>query len=297
MPKIELKSVRIANGETLGYREREGGDTVLVLVHGNMNSSKHWDLVLENANPRYKIYAVDQRGFGISTYNKPISSLKDLSDDLKMFVDAIGLKRFALMGWSTGGGVVMQFAADYPEHVDKLILLASASTRGYPFYADGENGQPDLSRRLTTRTEVDALQKTKTINGAYAARDKETLRAIYNALIYNKNQPSPEHYEDYLEDMMTQRNLADIYHALNTFNISAIDNPAANGSRAAERIKAPVLVLQGDRDLVVPVSMAHEIVEDIGANAKLVMLEDCGHSPLIDDLEQLLRRIDEFLLN
>jgi pimeloyl-ACP methyl ester carboxylesterase len=296
MSNIALKSVQIANGETLGYREREGGDIVLLLVHGNMNSSKHWDLVLENADPRYKIYAVDQRGFGISTYNNRIDSLKDLSEDLKMFVDALGLKRFSLMGWSTGGGVVMQFAADYPEYVEKLILLASVSTRGYPFYAENEKGEPDLSRRLTTKAEMEALGRTQTINGAYAARDKETLRAIYNAVVYDRNQPSPEHYEEYLEDMMTQRNLADIYHALNTFNISAIDNPAAKGSRAAEKIQAPVLVLQGEHDLVVPVSMAHEIVEDIGANARLVMLEGCGHSALVDDLNQLLRRIDEFIL-
>lgn len=296
MAAIELKSVRIANGETLGYREREGGDTVLMLVHGNMNSSKHWDLVLENADPRYKIYAVDQRGFGISTYNNRFDSLRDLSEDLKMFVDAIGLQKFSLMGWSTGGGVVMQFAADYPEHVEKLILLESVSTRGYPYYAENEKGEPDLSRRLTAKSELETWSKTLVINGAYAKRDKALLAAIYNAVIYDRNQPSPERYEEYLEDMLTQRNLVDIYHSLNTFNISAVDNPAAKGTGAAGKIKAPVLVLQGEHDLVVPLTMAQEIVEDIGENATLVMLKGCGHSPLIDDLDQMLRRMDEFLL-
>jgi len=296
MSMVTLKSVQMANGETLGYRERAGGETVLLLVHGNMNSSKHWDLVLENADPRYKIYAVDLRGFGISSYHSRFDSLRELSEDVKQFVDAIGLRKFSLMGWSTGGGVVMEFAAAYPEYVNKLVLLESVSTRGYPFYADDENGQPDLTRRLKTKAEMEALGRTLAVQSAYDRKDKGMLTAIYNAAIYDRNQPSAERYAEYLDDMLTQRNLADIYHALNTFNISAVETDAAAGSGNASRIQCSVMVLQGEFDLVCPQPMALEIVQDIGDNAKLVLLEGCGHSPLVDDLAQMLRRMDEYLL-
>lgn len=42
---IHLKNVSLANGETLGYREREGGTEHLLLTHRNMTSSKHWDVL------------------------------------------------------------------------------------------------------------------------------------------------------------------------------------------------------------------------------------------------------------
>ncbi|WP_326998782.1 alpha/beta fold hydrolase [Cohnella kolymensis] len=142
MSDIQLKSVLLSNQETMGYREREGGDEVILLVHGNMTSSKHWDVVMENLDSRFKVYAVDMRGFGISTYHNRIRDLADFTADLKLFTDAMGLTSFHLAGWSTGGGVCMQYAADYPEQVKKLILMASMSTRGYPYYKFGATGCP-----------------------------------------------------------------------------------------------------------------------------------------------------------
>jgi len=44
--EITLKSIRIPNGETIGYRESGTGDKILLLVHGNMTSSKHWDVLM-----------------------------------------------------------------------------------------------------------------------------------------------------------------------------------------------------------------------------------------------------------
>ena len=60
---------------------------------------------------KYKLYAMDMRGFGTSTYETRIDSIADFTSDVEMFVDEINLESFHLMGWSTGG-VVMQFAAD-----------------------------------------------------------------------------------------------------------------------------------------------------------------------------------------
>ncbi|THE12616.1 alpha/beta hydrolase [Bacillus timonensis] len=296
MSVIELKTVNLANGETLGYREREGGEKIVLLIHGNMSSSKHWDVVIENLDSDYKVYAVDMRGFGISTYHKPVQSIKDFSDDIKLFVDEIGLSNFIIAGWSTGGAVGMQFVADYPGLCSKLLLLASASTRGFPIYGLGADGQLDFSNRLKTMEDIHSdLARTIPIQTAYDNRDKEVLKAIWNAAIYTKNQPEEAHYDEYLEDMMTQRNLADVYYSLNTFNISHHHNGLTEGTGQVEEIKIPVLVLRGDRDYVVVESMAKEIMEDLGENATFFELEDCGHSPLIDNLELLLKHMHEFI--
>jgi pimeloyl-ACP methyl ester carboxylesterase len=296
MAAIELKKILLANGETMAYRERSGGHLPVVLIHGNMTSSKHWDLLLERMDERYKLYAIDMRGFGESSYHQNITSIKDLSLDLKDWVDEMRLGEFCLIGWSTGGAVAMQFEADHPGYCQKLILLASASTRGYPFFGTKEDGTPDVANRLKTLDEVrEDKGKTIPVQAAYDNNDREFLRTLWNALIYTDVQPEQELYEEYIDDMRTQWNLAEIYHALNTFNISDRHNGLVKGTNQASSISIPVLVIRGDRDYVVSKEMTGEIVQDIGENARLTELKNSGHSPLVDDLEQLLGEITSFM--
>ncbi|WP_223700760.1 intracellular short-chain-length polyhydroxyalkanoate depolymerase [Sutcliffiella deserti] len=296
MKRIVQKKVKLSNGEELGYREREGQGETILLVHGNMTSSKHWDLVMENIDPSFHLIAMDMRGFGESTYHEKFYSIKELASDVKLFVDSLALKDFIFIGWSTGGAVGMQFAADYPEYCKKLILLASASTRGFPIFQTDETGKPDLTKRLTDYEEI--LQdkaRTITVTQAYETKNKPILRMIWDYAIYKDNKPEESRYEQYLEDMMTQRNYPEILHALNTFNISNQSNGLLDGTGDVTKINIPVLVLAGEKDLVIPEQMTQEIVEDLGEKATLIKLKGCGHSPLVDDLPQLLERITAFV--
>lgn len=293
---VQLKKVDLPNGETIAYREREGGLTNVLLIHGNMTSSKHWDLLIDSLGPEYKVFALDLRGFGESSYIKPIMSIKEFSADVKLFVDEIELKDFTLVGWSTGGAVGMQFAADYPGLCEKLVLLASASTRGYPFFGTSPEGLPDVNNRLVTYEDVKADPgKTLPVQQAYGEQNRGFLKAMWNMLIYTDRQPEEQLYEEYVDDMLTQRNLAEVYHSLNTFNISRVNNGLVDGTDQVKDIRIPVLVLRGDRDLVVTQRMTEEIIEDFEGRANFVELKNCGHSPLVDDLDQLLQHIEGFL--
>ncbi|MEK5392440.1 alpha/beta hydrolase [Margalitia sp. FSL K6-0131] len=292
---VVMKKVELPNGETLSYRERSGGEELVLLIHGNMTSSKHWDVLIEKMAPSYKLIAVDLRGFGDSTYHKRIKGIKDFSDDVKLFVDALGLRDITIIGWSTGGAVGMQYAADYPDDCGKLILLASASTRGYPFFGKKEDGSPDFERRLVNIEDVERDPATIAVQAAYDNNDREFLKALWNALIYTHNQPDASLYEEYVDDMRTQRNLADVYQALNTFNISPVHNGLIEGTNKAAAIQIPVLILRGERGYVVSDEMTKEIIQDIGDNGRFVELKDCGHSPLIDNLDLLVDKVEQFL--
>ncbi|MGM0437268.1 MAG: alpha/beta fold hydrolase [Bacillota bacterium] len=294
--EFTLDSVNLPNGEKLGYRKKDGGENLLILLHGNMTSSKHWDILMKSMPEKFTIYAPDLRGFGISSYNQEINSLHDFSEDLKLFCDKLDLKGFNLMGWSTGGGVAMDFAADNSKYVKKLILMESVGTKGYPIFKKDENGKPIPGELLSTKKEIasDPVQVLPVLN-AYENKDKETMKMIWNNTIYTDNQPDPEKYDEYLEDMFTQRNLVDVDYALAHFNISNEHNGLEEGNGKAEKIKAPTLVLYGENDKVVTEQMAKDIESDIGENAKLKYLQNCGHSPLIDDLDQLLNKILKFL--
>nr|WP_286673004.1 alpha/beta hydrolase [Anaeromonas frigoriresistens] len=268
----------------------------MILIHGNMTSSKHWDLVMENLPNEYKIYSIDLRGFGISTYNQRIDSLKDFSEDVKLFVDKLNIKNFSLAGWSTGGGVAMQFTIDYPDYVKKLILVESVGVSGYPIFKKNEIGKPIIGEFLTTREEVamDPVQVLPILN-AYKNKDKDTLRQIWEMTIYTHNKPEEKRYDEYLEDMLTQRNLVDVDYALMTFNISNKHNGVVEGKNLAHKIDIPTLIIQGDRDYVVPMEMAKGIEEAIGDNATLKIIENSGHSPLIDNLDNLIEYIVSFI--
>ncbi|WP_431189133.1 alpha/beta fold hydrolase, partial [Bacillus thuringiensis] len=68
-----MEFVSLSNGETIAYQEVGRRNTdILVLIHGNMTSSQHWDLVIEKLQDQYHIYALDLRRFGQSTYNQSI---------------------------------------------------------------------------------------------------------------------------------------------------------------------------------------------------------------------------------
>lgn len=288
---VAVKTVDIPNGETIGYRERAGGDIPVVLLHANLTSSKHFDVVFEAMDERYKLYAMDMRGFGASSYRTPIEGVADFAADVAAFADAVGLDSFHLAGWSTGGAVALAFAAAYPDRIRKLVLIAPVGTRGCPVYALDEHGEP-TDQLLTTREELAERPLVQILESG----DRDAMREnLWERFVYTHNKPDPERYEEYIEDSFTQRNLVDVDYALVHFNISDESTETAEGTGEVARIEAPTLILLGDRDSDLGEELAQTTVADIGNNADLVVLSDCGHSPFIDDLDQFLNEVTDFL--
>lgn len=292
---MSLKYLELKNGETIAYRQQGEGAKTLLLVHGNMTSSQHYDVLLDALPDDICVYAIDLRGFGGSTYHTRVNHLKDFSDDIYDFTQILGLKKFVMAGWSTGGGIAMQYAIDHGDQVEKLILIESVGITGYPIFRKDANGQPIVGDFLTTKEELENdLVQVVPILKAYENRDKETLKAIWNMLIYTNKKPNHDHYDIYLEDMLTQRNLVDVDYALMYFNISDQHNGVCQGTGQVKAIKVPTLIFQGKNDLVVPQVMGDGIYEALKEYATYVLHEG-GHSPLIDDLDMLSKKIIEFL--
>ncbi|WP_350343596.1 alpha/beta hydrolase [Proteinivorax tanatarense] len=290
-----VHEVSLPNGETMGYRKHGNGNNVLILVHGNMTSSKHWDVLMESlAEDKYTIYAIDLRGFGQSSYNTPIESLADFSHDLKLFCDELHLYNFTLAGWSTGGGVAMHFTAQNRNYVSRLILLESVGIKGFTLYKKNILGKDNLNQRITTKE--DLAKQVKLIQNAQKKGRKWFMRFLWNSSIYVNKKPSKERYQEYLDDMLTQRNILDVNWALLTFNISHESNGISKGSGLVEKINVPTLIIQGTDDKVIKPEESKQTTDTIGENARLVMLDNCGHSPLIDRLDKVIELLDDFIL-
>ena len=110
------------------------------------------------------------------------------------------------------------------------------------------------------------------MQGLYDTKNRVGLKAVWNSAIYSHNQTMRSTLRCYVDDMLTQRNLADVYYSLNTFNISSEHNGVNGGTNQAKDITIPVLILRGDRDYVVTEEMTQEIVADLGDNATYIPL-------------------------
>ncbi|MGE4486066.1 MAG: alpha/beta fold hydrolase [Oscillospiraceae bacterium] len=105
----------------LHYEER-GAGKAFVLLHGNGESSGYFSSQLEHFASDYRVIAVDTRGHGASPRGTAPFTLTRFADDLKAFLDGMGLKRVILLGFSDGGNIALIFALRYPEYVEKLVL-------------------------------------------------------------------------------------------------------------------------------------------------------------------------------
>ena len=119
----------------------------VVFIHGNLSTGVFWEGTMAVLADRWRTLAPDLRGFG-DTEPRPIDAtrgLRDFSDDLHALLEALGLTGrhggVHLVGWSVGGGVVMQYAIDHPREVASLVLVAPLSPYGFGGTRD-EHGTP-----------------------------------------------------------------------------------------------------------------------------------------------------------
>ena len=286
MKQYEVNTVTISRGETIAYRKAGDSVNCILLLHGNMSSSAHWQRTMAELEQDFTIYAPDLRGFGESSYNAPFDSLKCLAEDLSEFIDAVGINHFTVIGWSTGGGVALELAALRPDAVHKVITLGSVPITGYPMFKKDEAGAPILTEPHQTKEDIanDPVQVLPVL-AAYENSDRDFLRLVLDSTMYVKVKPADAEYDAYIDAALQQRSLVDTNYSLLTFNMTA------TGSNRLERVKCPIVMLQGADDIIVPLAWAQESHTAIGDKASFVLLEGLGHSLMTDDLPAFIQAI------
>ncbi|MFS0751266.1 alpha/beta fold hydrolase [Oceanobacillus sp. 1P07AA] len=289
MPK---KRVNLNNGEVIAYQTKGYGEKVVVLVHGNMCSSEHYSTLLNEIDPKsYTVYALDLRGFGDSTYGTLIKTVRDFSNDIHQFLDSMHIKRIFLVGWSAGGPICLQFAIDYPDFVQGMILLSSVSLKGDPLQKKDQLGA-STGKYYASKAEMAQDPEISIPSKAIQNNDFNTLNNMWNIGIYTNKKPPLSISQSLIRETMKQRNLEDIYWALAHFNISDEHNGYIQGNGKIKSIQVPVLSYYGEQDRIIKLQDVKNTVESL-PNATLRVLKNCGHSPLVDNLDEILVGIDE----
>ena len=132
--RVTTRSVKTDRLQTHLYSTGPSTGLPVIRVHGNVSSARFFTDLMAALPAGFYGIAPDLRGYGESE-TKPIDAtrgVRDWSDDLHSLILALGLTQpVHLLGWSLGGGVVMQYAIDHPTHVASLTLMAPVSPYGF----------------------------------------------------------------------------------------------------------------------------------------------------------------------
>ncbi|GIN73777.1 alpha/beta hydrolase [Bacillus sp. J14TS2] len=262
------------------------------MLHGNMCSSEHCSSLLEKIDPElYTFYALDLRGFGDSTYFSPINSVEDFSNDVYKFINHMDLDKVSLIGWSAGGPICLQFCIDYPKFVKEIILLSSVGLKGAPLQRKDNEGKVSGGYYKTKEEMVRGPEVAVPLK-AIQNKDFNTLSDMWNRGIYTNKKPSESKNEKLIRETLKQQNLGDVYWALANFNLSNEYNGYREGNGLIEQVKVPVLCFWGEQDRIINFNDVNETVKSL-PNASLRVLKECGHFPIIDNLDAIIRGIGE----
>ena len=288
---MEKKFISIGS-ETLAYLD-EGQGPVVVMVHGNMSSSVHYEPLITRIKDKFRCIAVDLRGFGDSTYNNRFDTLEELADDVNAFTDELGIDSYYLVGWSNGGGVSLKLCAKYPDKVKKFFDIEGAGLKGYPVFKK-ENyqstGEPYASKEEMA---TDPMQVGPVL-AIFEKGDAALMTSIWDATIYTVNKPTREQNDLWMSETLKQRNLVDLDWALATLNMSDEYTPYGKGDGSIKNIRCPVALTMAEKDIVVPDYMVLDNYNALGSLATLLPYENCGHSPMVDCPDKLAEDVTKF---
>ena len=230
------------NGAALYYEDR-GRGAPLVLVHGGLASSAEWAPVARELADGFRVITPDSRGHGRSTNPSGELSYGGIAEDLAALVAALGLHRPVVGGWSDGGQVALELAARHPDTAGALIVGAA-----YPDFSAG--GLRDAHRALlgADDTGIPDLDQLDAQLGEFAEEVKSS------------HPGGPEQWRALV------RQTARMWL---TYAGLAPDDLRA--------IRAPVLVLAGDRDELVPFDLTVSLYRTL-PDAELAVCPRADHA-------------------
>ena len=266
-----------------GYRRayvKAGSGPALLLIHGIGDSSDSWRPVFEQLAEHYTVIAPDLLGHGRSEKPRADYSVAAFANGMRDLLSVLEVDRVTVVGHSLGGGVAAQFAYQFPDRCERLVLVGSggvgrtvspllraAALPGIevlmPFL-----GLPPI--RFASRLGADLLRLFDTALG----RDAEEILAVFDAL---------PNTEARMAILRTLRSSVD----WNGQVITMVD-------RAYLAEGVPTLIVWGRRDAIIPLGHGR-LIHTVMPGSRLEIFDQAGHFPHHTDPVRFVRVLCEFM--
>ena len=257
------------------YRVAGSGPPV-VLIHGMINSSRHWEQVARRLASDYTVIAPDLLGHGDSATPRGDYSLGAHAASIRDLLSAIGIDRATIVGHSLGGGVAMQYFWQFPQRTERLVLISSGGLG----------------------PEVSPMLRTVAVPGAQLVISAAAHRGVLGAL--SALAPRLGSREPYLRAVVRALRPLQEPGSRRAFlqTLRAVIDVEGQKVSARDRLyllqDVPTLVVWGERDNTIPVAHGRA-THDALPHSRFATLPHAAHFPHLEDPAGLAAILREFL--
>lgn len=264
------------DGATVHYQEfGDKGDSTIILIHGFTASNYVWkDTAPILAGSGFHVIAPDLIGFGYSGKPRWFDySIESQARMISRLMNRLGIGTATIVGSSYGGAIAATVALDYPERVERLVLVDSVCN-------DGPKNHP-LMRLAAFPGLGEALTPFILDSKAFARRRMyHTLAAANHNLITQER----------VDSVVRPLSAADAHHSV---LVSSRNWHANRIERDARLIDQQTLIVWGEEDTVVPIRDGYSLHKAI-LRSRFVVLPNCGHVPQEEKTDVFCKLVIEF---
>ncbi len=283
-PKAKPADIRprwstvLIHGRAVGYVEA-GSGPVIVLIHGMAGSTENWREVIEPLARAHTVIAPDLVGHGRSEPGSGDYSLGAHAAGLRDLLAALGHERATIVGHSLGGGIALQFTYQFPELVERLVLVSSGGLG------------PEVSPVLRAA----ALPGADLFIRATAGPGRSVGSALGRGLGALGLRPNA----DLAEVARGYGSLADRERrAAFLATLRAVVGTGGQRVNAGDRLylaeALPILIVWGENDPIIPASHAESAHETL-PGSRLEVFEGVGHLPQVEAPGRFVAVLERFL--
>jgi pimeloyl-ACP methyl ester carboxylesterase len=270
---------RVVHGYRRAFR-LVGAGPPLVLIHGIGDSSATWAPVIGELSRRHLVIAPDLLGHGSSDKPRADYSVAAYANGVRDLLGVLGVERATLVGHSLGGGVAMQFAYQFPERTERLVLVGSGGAG------------PDVTPVLRAMTLPGAAMALHLLRLPGARLQVGVVVAALRALGTGLGQDGADllRMVDALPDATARAAFIRTLRAVVDWRgqvVTMLD-------RCYLTRGMPTLLVWGERDAIVPVAHAHRAHAAM-PGSRLEVFEGAGHFPFHTDPLRFVAVVEDFL--
>jgi len=240
----------------------------LIILHGLFGTLDNWQTLAKRFAEHYSVYIVDQRNHGKSPHDSEMS-YPLLAEDLRNFMESKWMFKAHILGHSMGGKAAMQFALQFPDFVDHLIIV--------DMHPRANEGGHELIFDAMLSLELDKLKSRKEADQLLA--EKITDFGVRQFLLKNL---SRDKENDSYRWKMNLKVLHKHYAAI----LAAV--------ASEEAFDGPTLFIKGERSDYIIADHWEEVLQPF-PNASLQTISDAGHWVHADAPEELEKIVLTFL--